>query len=1072
MAGMTVKQLAQVLNFPVERLLTQFKEAGLKPSSADAEVQPSEKIKLLEHLRSAHGKAALGDEAVQPQQITLKRKTLGELTMSSPAAPGHRSPSKTVSVEVRQKRTYVSRAAIGTEVTEVDKEREDARRKLGESKLRAETEETLRREREMRRVAEENKAKPAAAAQVEVAAVVEPQISAAPVVAPAAPEPQAVKAPSEAPAAPREAPAAREAPVRDTAPGYRPRESSGYTPRDPNAPPFRPRDPNAPFTPRDPNAPSFRPRDPNAPPFRPRDPNAPPFRPRDPNAPFTPRDPNAPGFRPRDPNAPPFRPRDPNAPFTPRDPNAPSFRPRDPNAPPFRPRDPNAPFTPRDPNAAPFRPRDPNAPPFRPRDPNAAPFAPRDPGAGPFKPRDAAPGGAPGPFKPRVDAKPGAFKGAQDDRRGAKSQPSKGKVGAGVVRTGQFIDEESSPSFNLGQLHLADGASRRPKRKQKMRQAEPTRNTAHGFSKPTAPVTRDVSVGETIQVGELAQKIAVKTGDVVKALMRMGVMATINQVIDHDTAALVAEELGHKVSRSKDEDIETTIANNSEANDESARTRPPVVTIMGHVDHGKTSLLDYIRRTKVASGEAGGITQHIGAYHVTTKRGVVTFLDTPGHAAFSSMRARGAKLTDIVVLVVAADDGVMPQTIEAIQHAKAAKVPLIIAVNKMDKADANPDRVIQGLLQYEVVPESLGGDVMFIPLSAKTGKGVEDLLDGISLQAEVMDLKASSEGRARGVVVEASLDRGRGNVATVLVQNGTLRKGDIILCGTQFGRVRALYDESGRQVNEAGPSIPVVVVGLQGTPNAGDDFMVLADERMARDAALQRETKLRDQRFAKQAGGKSEDIFSQITSGEVKTLNILLKADVQGSSEALKDSLTKLSTDDIKVNVIGSGVGGINESDATLAVASKAMVIGFNVRADASARKVFTDAGVTPNYYSIIYEVIDQVRAALTGLLGTEFKEQILGLAQVRDVFRSSKFGAVAGCMVTEGIVKRKLPIRVLRDNVVVFEGELESLRRFKEIVDDVRNGMECGIAVKQYNDVKVGDQIECFERIEVQRKL
>ncbi len=1063
MAGMTVKQLASVLNLPVERLLTQFKEAGLKPSTADAEVQPSEKIRLLEHLRSSHGKAALGEEAVQPQQITLKRKTLGELTMSSPATPGHRAPSKTVSVEVRQKRTYVSRAAVGGEVTEVDKEREDARRKLGESKLRAETEESIRKEREMRRSAEESKAKAEAPPAVEIAVVVEPQVIAAPApIADASPEPQVATPVVTAPAS-REIPVRQTSPGYQPSPGYRPREgSAGYAPRDPNAPPFRPRDPNAPFTPRDPNAPGFRPRDPNAPPFRPRDPNAPPFRPRDPNAPFTPRDPNAPGFRPRDPNAPGFRPRDPNAP---------PFRPRDPNAPPFRPRDPNAPFTPRDPNAAPFRPRDPNAPPFRPRDPNAAPFAPRDPNAGPFKPRDAAPGGAPGPFKPRVDAKPGGFKGAQDDRR-AKAQPSKGKTGGAIVRTGQFIDEESSPSFNLGQLHLADGASRRPKRKQKMRQAEPTRNTAHGFSKPTAPVTRDVSVGETIQVGELAQKIAVKTGDVVKALMKMGVMATINQVIDHDTAALVAEELGHKVSRSKDEDIETTIANTSEANDESARTRPPVVTIMGHVDHGKTSLLDYIRRTKVASGEAGGITQHIGAYHVTTKRGVVTFLDTPGHAAFSSMRARGAKLTDIVVLVVAADDGVMPQTIEAIQHAKAAKVPLIIAVNKMDKADANPDRVTQGLLQYEVVPESLGGDVMFVPLSAKTGKGVEELLDSISLQAEVMDLKASSEGRARGVVVEASLDRGRGNVATVLVQNGTLRKGDVILCGTQFGRVRALYDETGRQVNEAGPSIPVVVVGLQGTPNAGDDFMVLADERMARDAALQRETKLRDQRFAKQAGGKPEDIFSQITSSEVKTLNILLKADVQGSSEALKDSLTKLSTDDIKVNVIGSGVGGINESDATLAVASKAMVIGFNVRADASARKVFSDAGVAPNYYSIIYEVIDQVRAALTGLLGTEFKEQILGLAQVRDVFRSSKFGAVAGCMVTEGIVKRKLPIRVLRDNVVVFEGELESLRRFKEIVDDVRNGMECGIAVKQYNDVKVGDQIECFERIEVQRKL
>jgi translation initiation factor IF-2 len=493
---------------------------------------------------------------------------------------------------------------------------------------------------------------------------------------------------------------------------------------------------------------------------------------------------------------------------------------------------------------------------------------------------------------------------------------------------------------------------------------------------------------------------------------------------------------------------------------------------MGHVDHGKTSLLDYIRRTKVAAGEAGGITQHVGAYHVTTKKGVVTFLDTPGHAAFTQMRARGAKLTDIVVLVVAADDGVMPQTIEAIKHSKAAGVPMIVAVNKMDKADADPERVKQGLLQHEVVPEEYGGDVLFVPVSAKTGMGVDNLLDSISVQAEVMELRASGSGKARGTVVESSLDKGRGPVATVLVQSGTLRKGDMMLCGTQWGRVRAMYDEAGRQITEAGPSIPAVVVGLQGTPNAGDDFMVLADERMARDAALVREHKLRDQRLARNSVNKIEDMFTQMAANDVKTLNILVKADVQGSVEALRDSLIKLSTDEVKVNVISSGVGGITETDASLASASKALVIGFNVRADAAARKVMTDGGVKLSYYSIIYEAIDHVRGALTGLLGTEIKEQILGIAQVRDVFRSTKFGAVAGCMVTDGQVKRNKPIRVLRDNVVVFQGELESLRRFKELVDEVRNGMECGIAVKQYNDVKVGDQIECFDRIEVARSL
>ena len=585
-----------------------------------------------------------------------------------------------------------------------------------------------------------------------------------------------------------------------------------------------------------------------------------------------------------------------------------------------------------------------------------------------------------------------------------------------------------------------------------------------------APVVREVEVGDTIVVAELAQKLAVKAPEVIKALMKMGVMVTINQNIDHDTAVLVSEELGHSVKKSGARDVEAEVVS-IDPNAGEALIRPPVVTIMGHVDHGKTSLLDHIRRTRVAAGEAGGITQHIGAYHVNTKKGIITFLDTPGHSAFTQMRARGAKITDIVILVVAADDGVMPQTIEALNHAKAAKVPIIVAVNKMDKADADPERVKQGLLQHELVPEEYGGEVQVIPVSAKSGMGIDNLLDAILVQSEVLELRAPAKGRARGTVVEASLDKGRGPVATILVQSGTLKKGDVVLSGMQWGRVRAMFDEAGRQIAEAGPSIPAVVVGLQGTPNAGDDFLVVADERAAREAAAARELKSRDVRLAK-TGNKLDDIFAQMGQGEVQTLNLLIKADVQGSAEALRESLTRLATDQIKVNVIASGVGGITESDATLAVAAKAIVIGFNVRADAQARKVLQEGGVEINYYSIIYEAIDHVRKALTGMLGTEVREQIIGLAQVRDVFRSSKFGAVAGCMVIEGVVKRNKPIRVLRDNVVVFEGELESLRRFKEIVDDVRNGMECGIAVKAYNDVKVGDQIECFDRIEVARTL
>ncbi|MFN7551050.1 MAG: translation initiation factor IF-2, partial [Pseudomonadota bacterium] len=553
----------------------------------------------------------------------------------------------------------------------------------------------------------------------------------------------------------------------------------------------------------------------------------------------------------------------------------------------------------------------------------------------------------------------------------------------------------------------------------------------------------------------------------------MGVMATINQVIDHDTAVLLVEELGHKAVRAQEQDAEAELVQQSGPTGDKA-VRPPVVTIMGHVDHGKTSLLDYIRRTKVAAGEAGGITQHIGAYNVATGKGTVTFLDTPGHAAFTAMRARGARLTDIVILVVAADDGVMPQTIEAIQHAKAAGVPLIVAVNKIDKADANPEQVKQALIQHEVVAEDFGGDIAFVPVSAKTGQGVDALLEAILLQAEVMELRSVAEGRAAGTVVEASLDKGRGPVATVLVQSGRLSKGDFVVCGLEYGRVRAMFNEHGQHVESAGPSIPVQLLGLSGVPGAGDDLLVVEDERLAKDVAQQRQAKLRELRLVKQQGGKLEDLMAAMgqQGGGMSVLNLVVKADVQGSAEALRDALTKLSTDKIKINVIGSGVGGISESDAVLAQTSKALIIGFNVRADASARKVIETAGLDLRYFSIIYDVIDQVKQVATGMLGTEVREEIIGVAQVREVFRSSKFGQIAGCMVIEGTVRRNKPIRVLRDNVVIFQGELESLRRFKEAVEEVRNGMECGIGVKQYNDVRAGDQIECFERIEVARTL
>ncbi|BET98393.1 translation initiation factor IF-2 [Xenorhabdus taiwanensis] len=592
------------------------------------------------------------------------------------------------------------------------------------------------------------------------------------------------------------------------------------------------------------------------------------------------------------------------------------------------------------------------------------------------------------------------------------------------------------------------------------------------FTKPVAAVNRDVVIGETITVAELANKMAVKGAQVIKTMMNMGAMVTINQVIDQETAQLVAEEMGHKVILRRENELEEALMSDRDTGETQAEPRAPVVTIMGHVDHGKTSLLDYIRSTKVASGEAGGITQHIGAYHVKTEKGMITFLDTPGHAAFTSMRARGAKATDIVVLVVAADDGVMPQTIEAIQHAKAANVPVVVAVNKIDKPEADPDRVKNELSQYGIISEEWGGENQFINVSAKAGIGIDELLEAILLQSEVLELKAVRTGMANGVVIESFLDKGRGPVATILVQSGTLNKGDIVLCGFEYGRIRAMRNELGREVTSAGPSIPVEILGLSNVPSAGDEATVVRDEKKAREVALYRQGKFREVKLARQHKAKLENIFANLEEGKVSELNIVLKTDVQGTCEAISDSLLKLSTDEVKVKIIGSGVGGITETDATLAAASEAIILGFNVRADASARRIIENESLDLRYYSVIYNLIDEIKQAMSGMLAPEYKQQIMGLAEVRDVFKSPKFGAIAGCMVTEGSIKRNNPIRVLRDNVVIYEGELESLRRFKDDVNEVRNGMECGIGVKNYNDVRVGDMIEVFEVIEIKRSI
>jgi translation initiation factor IF-2 len=670
-------------------------------------------------------------------------------------------------------------------------------------------------------------------------------------------------------------------------------------------------------------------------------------------------------------------------------------------------------------------------------------------------------------------------KGAPQPQQAAAPAPQQARAPASAPPSrppGAPGSPDANTRYGRQELHVAGDVSSRYKKKRRMK-GRPMQSASeggkHGFEMPTAPVVREVTIGETVTVADLAQKMAIKATEVIKVLMNMGVMATINQPIDQDTAVLVIEELGHTAKVLKENQIEEDLQGVKVVGEEALATepRPPVVTVMGHVDHGKTSLLDYIRTTKVAAGEAGGITQHIGAYHVETAKGSITFLDTPGHAAFTAMRARGAKATDVVVLVVAGDDGVMPQTIEAIQHARAAGVPIVVAVNKMDKPDASIDRVRQELAKHDVIPEDWGGENIFVPVSARTGAGVDQLLDSILLVAEVLELRAPRDGLASGIVIESSVEKGRGAVATVLVKKGTLHMGDPIIAGSEFGRVRAMFDENGKPVEEAPPSMPVQVLGLSSPPNAGDEFLAAESERKAREVALYRQGKFRDVKLASRAT-RAEDVFSQMGEAKIGIVAVLIKADVQGSAEALRESLLKLSTDEVQVKLIASGLGGITESDVQLAAASKGLIIGFNVRADSGAREAIKDFGVEVRYYSIIYEAIDDVKARLSGMLQPEIKETILGVAQVRDVFRSSKFGVVAGCLITEGVVKRNNPIRVLRENVVIFEGALESLRRFKDDVGEVRAGVECGIGVKNYQDVRAGDQIECFSRVEIARTL
>jgi len=653
------------------------------------------------------------------------------------------------------------------------------------------------------------------------------------------------------------------------------------------------------------------------------------------------------------------------------------------------------------------------------------------------------------------------------DSDDSRKKPGRGRLDRSNLSGGR--GKQRGHNLSLSDIEAAESGMGRARGKRRRGGDEPNQ---HAFEQPTEKIIYDVELPENISVGDLAQQMAVKAGVVIKELMKLGVMATINQMIDQDTASLVVEELGHRIKLKSDDELEEQLEESLASQEGTPELRAPVVTVMGHVDHGKTSLLDYIRSSRVAVGEAGGITQHIGAYHVKTDMGMITFLDTPGHAAFTAMRARGAKSTDIVILVVAADDGVMPQTEEAVQHARAAGVPLVVAINKMDKEGADPDRVKNELAAKEVIPEDWGGDTQFIPVSAHTGEGIDTLLEALLLQSELLELKAPADVPASGLVIESRLDRGRGPSASLLVQQGTLNQGDIVLAGLQYGRVRAMLDENGQPIKVAGPSIPVEILGLDGTPDAGDPFVAVESEKRAREIADFRQEKQRSSKLARQQAAKLDSMFETMTAGEVQTLNVVIKADVRGSLEALQSSLSDLGNEEVKVNMVAGGVGGITETDISLAITSNAVIFGFNTRADAKARGLAENEGVEVRYYNVIYDLIDDVKAALSGMLSPELREEIVGIAEVRDVFRSPKFGLIAGCMVTEGTVYRSKPIRVLRDNIVIYEGELESLRRFKDDANEVRSGTECGIGVKNYTDVKVGDLIEVYDVNEVARSL
>lgn len=909
MGQVTVKQLADEVGIPVDRLLTQLGEAGIKAKDAEQSISDEDKVQLLKHLRSARGAGRQGAASVEgsePRRISLRRKSTSELKLGGRRGSG----SRTVSVEVRKRRTYVKRGEEQSDQAEAEAEarRQEEARREAEQQAAREAEEAAQRAREQAEEEARKRAEAEAAEQEEARRREEAEAEARAEAEKAEEERQKkVAEESEKPA--EEQPEAAQTPPREEA--HEPKVEEKRKPKK--------------------------------------------------------------------------------------------------------------------------------------------------------KQEKEAPAEEPGPVdEGRIEMRAMRRRAQENLRRAASVKP-------------RTKEEEDESAAKRAELHVAKGKSGRRKKKSRPARGGSVKvDTRHGFEKPTQPVVREVEIPEAINVGDLAQKMAVKSSDLIKNLMRMGVMATINQTIDQDTAVLIVEEMGHKAKPIHEADAEDRLLQEASERAEEAegQSRPPVVTIMGHVDHGKTSLLDYIRKTKVAAGESGGITQHIGAYHVETPSGVVTFLDTPGHAAFTRMRARGAGITDIVILVVAADDGVMPQTREAIQHARAAGVPIVVAVTKVDKADADVDRVKNELAAEEVIPEDWGGDIQFVNVSSITGEGVEDLLESVVLQAEVMELTAPVDVPATGVVVESRLEKGRGPVATILVKTGTLRQGDNILSGRFFGRVRALFNERGENVSEVPPSYPAEVLGLNGTPDAGDEVVVVENERKAREVAGLRENKLRENRLAQQQATRLEEVFSEMETGEAQVLNVLIKADVQGSVEALSETLQNLSSEDIRIRIIGRGVGGISESDVDLALASEAIVIGFNVRADGKARKRIQETGVDVRYYSVIYNVIEDIKDAASGLLGTETRESILGLAEVRDVFRSSRLGAIAGCLVVEGEVRRGQPIRVLRDNVVIFEGELESLRRHKDDVNKVEAGTECGIGVKNYNDVKVGDQIECFERIEVQRTL